>query len=126
MAGRTDGLIKTFRAAGPVAPRRIVKLGAADDLVLAAAAAGDASIGVSQELGADAGEPLDVALDGIGEVTLGGNVERGDQLTSDAEGRAITAAPAAGVAVRTIGTALASGVAGDIAPLIIERGVVRG
>lgn len=126
MAGRTDGLIKTFRAAGAIAPRRIVTFGAADNAVVQADAAADALLGVTQELGAAPGEPVDVALSDIGEVTLGGNVARGDKLTSDAQGRAITAASGAGVVIRTIGTALASGVAGDVAPLIIERTIVRG
>lgn len=126
MAGRTDGLIKNFRATAAVAAFTIVKFGADDVSVVVSAAAADASIGVTIELDAAAGQRVDVAMSDIGDVRYGGNVARGDLLTSDGQGRAITAAPGAGVVMRTIGTAMVSAVLGDIGPMMIERGQIRG
>lgn len=126
MAGRNDGLIKSFKAATAIAAHRIVKFGAADTEASLATAAADLSIGLSIEIDAAIGERVDVAMSDIGDVTYGGNVTRGDMLTADATGRAITAAPAANAAMRTIGIALVSAVAGDIGPCRIAPGLIRG
>lgn len=126
MAGRTDGLIKNFRAPAPIAAWTIVKFGASDIDVATAVAAGDASIGVTGELAAAAGERVDVHMSDIADVRYGGNVAAGAPLTSDAQGRAITAAPGAGVKMRTIGFALASGVVGDVSPARIIPGLITG
>lgn len=127
MAGRTDGLIKNYRAgAAGVAPFTIVKPGASDVEAVPAAGTGDAAIGVSGELAAAAGERCDVHMSDIADVRLGGPVTRGDLLTSDAQGRAIAAAPGAGAKVRMIGLALVSGVLGDIAPVRILPGQITG
>jgi len=128
MAGRTDGLIKNFRATVAIPARTIVKFGASDlDIVISAIAA-DASIGVTGELDAAAGERADVHMGDIVEVRYGGNVTRGDPLTTaaDGSGRAVTAAPGAGVKVRLIGFAMASGVADDIAAARWAPGVMTG
>lgn len=124
MAGRTDGLIKNFTAPAAIAARTIVKFGAADNAVATAAAAADLLIGVTGEVPAAAGERCDVHLGGIVEVRYGGNVARGNLLTSDATGRAIAAAPAAGTTARTIGVALSSGVADDIGVALFVPGLV--
>lgn len=126
MAGRTDGLIKNFRASGAIAPWLIVKPGASDTQVAVAAASGDALIGVSSEIAAEDGQRCDVMMSDIADVRYGANVTRGDLLTSDANGRAITAAPAAGVKMRTIGFALISAVAGDVGPARIVPGQITG
>lgn len=126
MAGRTDGLIKNFRAGAAVAPYRIVKFGASDVQVVTAAGAGDALVGVSSEIAADANERIDVMMNRIADVRYGGNVTRGDLLTSDAQGRAITAAPGAGVKMRTIGQALVNAVADDIGSAHIVPGQITG
>lgn len=126
MAGRTDGLIKSFRAPAAIAARTIVKFGAADDSVATATAAADMSIGVTGELAAAAGERCDIHMNDIAEVRYGGAVTRGDPLTADGTGRAITAAPGAGVKVRIIGFAMASGAADDIAPARIAPGMFTG
>lgn len=112
---RVDGLIINFNAGAAVAPYRIVKFGAGDKLAVQASAATDLSIGVSDQLGAVAvGDPMDVIRSGIAEVEYGGNVTRGQPLTSDADGKAVAAAPATGASVRIIGYAEVSGVSGDI------------
>lgn len=124
--GRTDGLIKSLLAGAAIAARHIVKFGADDDTVVTAAAATDAPIGVTSEIDAALGEPCDVMLSGLAEVVYGGNVAGGDLLTSDANGAAVTAAPAAGVNNRVIGVAMASGVAGDIGLVLLQPGSVQG
>lgn len=126
MARRTDGLIKNFKAEAAVSKFRIVKFGAADEQALQAAAVGDAMFGVSLELDAAIGEPFDVALSGLADVVYGGNVARGDFLTSDANGKAVAAAPAAGVNNRVIGIAMVSGVLDDIGVVDLAPGRIQG
>ncbi|WP_426255414.1 hypothetical protein [Sphingomonas sp. DC2300-3] len=126
MAGRTDGLIKTFRAGAAIAPYLFVKFGADDQSVVPAAAATDDILGSNVELAAAQGERIDVALGGLPEIRLGGPVARGRPITSDAAGRAVEAAPAAGVRVRIAGFALSTGVAGDIVAYRAAPGFVTG
>jgi hypothetical protein len=119
-------LRKNYTAGGAIAARRIVKPGAADGAVLQAAAATDALIGVCGSIGPASGERVDVVKSGIAEVEFGGNVTRGDPLTSDGSGKAVTAAPGAGSNVRIIGYAEVSGVSGDIGDALIAPGVMQG
>lgn len=123
MARRTDGLIKGFRAGAAVAARRIVRFGASDISVTQASTALARAIGVSVELAADIGEPVDVALSGITDVDYGGAVARGDFLTSDADGRAV---PAVTAGARIVGQAMVSGVAGDIGSVHLAKSVRPG
>jgi hypothetical protein len=125
-AGRTDGLIKTFKAAAAIAAHRFVKFGADDNSVVQAAGANDAIIGVSGELPVVPGEPVDVHLSDLADVTYGGNVGRGDLLTSDADGKAVAAAPAAGVNNRTGGMATRDGVANDVGTALVLPGRIQG
>lgn len=122
---RNEGLAKTLIAGAAVAARRIVKFGSGDTAVIQAAAATDLSIGVS-DLGAASAEYCDVIIDGIALVEYGGNVTRGDKLTADADGKAVTAAPAAGVNAQIIGIAMLSGVSGDIGSARIAPSVMQG
>jgi len=119
------GLTKSYATGGAVAGYRIVKY-SADETVVQGAAATDLSIGVSARLGAASGERCDVVRTGITEVEFGGNVARGAKLTSDADGKAVTAAPAQGVNNQIIGIAEVSGVAGDIGSLLIAPSVMQG
>lgn len=120
------GLIKTFTAETAVAPYRAVKHGTADTNVVQGAASTDALIGVSGQLGVDAGKRVDVTLSDTAEIEFGGAVTRGDWLTSDANGKAITAAPAAGVNTNVLGRAMVSGVAGDIGDILLAPGRIQG
>lgn len=109
-------LILTFTAGAAIAAKTLVKFGSANGTVVPASAATDAIIGIT-ELGADnAGDRIDVTLSGIEEVKYGGTVDRGDLLTSDANGAAVKAAVAGN---RIIGYALESGVSGDITGVMI-------
>lgn len=123
---RNEGLQKTLIAGAAVNKNRIIKFGGADTTAVQAAASTDLLIGVSDNLGASSGEPFDVIVDGIALVQYGGNVTRGQKLTSDADGRAIAAAPAAGVNAQIIGIAMVSGVSGDIGSVLIAPGAVQG
>lgn len=121
------GLTKTFTAEAAVTRRRIVKFGAADGSVLMGAAATDKIIGVS-DMSADVpiNDRCEVRLTGIAEIEFGGAVTRGDPITSDGTGRAVTAAPAAGVNNRIIGFAMVSGVLGDIGDVFLDLGLMQG
>lgn len=124
---RNQGLTKNYVAGGVIAAFRIVKFGANDGEVLQAAAATDLSIGVTDRTYPEAvGERVEITRTGIAEVEYGGAVTRGQKLTSDASGRAIVAAPAAGANVQILGTAEVSGVLGDIGSLLIAPSVMQG
>lgn len=124
----TPTLIRNFVAGtGGIGQNRIARFGAADGEVVASAAAADAHIGVCiQPGGSLAGQRVDIALDGIVEVIAGGTITRGAVLTSDANGAAVTAAPAAGVNNRVLGIAMVSAVAGDIFPVLLKGASIQG
>lgn len=119
-------LLKNYTAEAAAAAFRIAKHGSADGQVLQAAAATDALLGVYDSVAPAAGERVDVVKAGIADVEYGGVVTRGAPLTSDASGRAVVAAPAAGSNVRIIGFAEVAGVLGDIGSVHIALGVMQG
>jgi len=120
------GLIKNLTAEGTIAPRRIVKPGANDYGVVQGAAATDSLIGVTGELGAASGDDVDVILTGIVDLEFGGAVTRGGEVTSDASGKGVAAAPGAGTNNRIIGIALVTAASGDIAPVLLAQGLKQG
>lgn len=121
------GLIKAYIAAAVIAPFRICKPSGTGNEVVQAAAATDLSIGVTGEVGAAAiGDTVDLVRTGLADVEYGGNVTRGQELTSDADGKAIAAAPGAGVNHRVIGIAEVAGAAGDIGKFLIAPSVKQG
>jgi len=93
-----------------------------------AAAAGDALIGIADNLGqATIGARVDVQQEGIGEVEAGAAVTRGAILMSDGSGRGITGTAAGGTNYGVIGRALANaGGAGEIIPVAISIGQAQG
>lgn len=111
-------LIKSYRAAGAVGGRRIVKFAGAGTIAPAAAAT-DLMVGVSDMLDAADGALADVIMTGSAEIVLGGAVTRGAPVTADAAGAGVTAASGAGNIA--IGYALMSGVAGDIIDVALSR-----
>lgn len=118
-------LIKSYDAGAAVTARRIVKF-SADGVVIHGAAATDSLVGVTGQLDAASGDRVDVTRTGMALVEFGGNVTRGDKLTSDANGKAVTAAPATGVNNQIIGIAEVSGVDGDIGSLLISPSTMQG
>ncbi|WP_028588344.1 DUF2190 family protein [Desulfocurvus vexinensis] len=116
------GIYKTKLAGSVIPPYVLVAHGAQDGAVALATVATDALCGVTQELGADAvGDPVDVCKGGLPEIRLGGDVVRGDPLTSDTEGRAIKATVSGS---RIIGFAEVSGAEDDIVPFLFAPGVL--
>ena len=92
----------------------------------AASASTDELVGVFQHTTSAADEAVRVMLSGITRVKLGGTVVRGGWATSDADAKAVAAAPAAGVNASVIGRFMASGVDGDIVPLLLAPGRIQG
>ena len=113
-------LTENFTAGAAIAPFRICKPGASDGLAVQAAAVGDFSFGVSDSLGAAINERVDIHTMGVVDVEYGAAVTRGALLTSDADGKAVTAV----ATNRTIGVARVSGVAGDIGKALLAPGTV--
>jgi hypothetical protein len=104
-------LIKTFRAAAAIPRHRIVNLGSANDIVQQSTAAGNLHMGVTTELDVVANERVDVVLAGLTQIVAGAAIARGALVTSDASGRAVTAA----TTNRVIGQALTdAAAAGDL------------
>lgn len=114
------GFTKNYTASGAIGSRRIVKF-SADSVVTLATAAADLQIGVTApNIDVADGERVDVQRNGLVEVVYGGNVTRGQWLTADGTGAAVTCAPGAGAAAQSIGKAEISGVAGDFGLVMIS------
>ena len=119
-------LQKNYVAGGAIPAFTIVKL-SSDTAVVAAAAVADFLIGVSGDIAAASGERCDVTLAGIANVLAGAAITRGALLTTDASGRAVTAAPAAGTNNRIIGVALESaGAANEVIRVALSQGSFQG
>lgn len=117
---------KAFVASGAINPYRIVRLTSAD-LVEQAAAVGNTLIGVNSDLAIVSGERVEVMLVGIAWVEAGAAIAVGLPVTTDSVGRAVAAAPAAGVNNRIIGFALEAAVAaGDQIRVLLSPGQVQG
>jgi len=139
MIGQTSGIEKSAKCTAAIATAyTIAKFGSDDNTLSPAAAATDSLIGLFQHTTAEAGEEVRVLMSGISRVVLGGTVTRGNRLTSDANGKAVSATrhthtentaasytqnatTQAASAVNTIGIALASGVSGDIIPVLLRQ-----
>lgn len=122
-----EGLVRTYLAGAVINKNRVVKFDTSDSTVVQAAAVGDLSIGVCDNMGATAaGDPVDVILSGIANVEYGGTITRGAKLTVDSVGRVVSAAPSAGANNQVIGIAMLSGVIGDIGKVHINPCTVQG
>jgi hypothetical protein len=120
------GLTKNYNAGAAVLKRRFIKFGADDKTVLQAAAATDLIVGASTDVDTVTGETTDVIVSGIALLQAGGAVTRGQEVTSDANGKAVAAAPGAGVNNRVGGIAMASAVLDDWFPVLIAPSVKQG
>lgn len=119
-------LNRNYTAGGAIAAFRIVKCGSNDGEVVQAAAATDFLMGVCESVGPASGERCDIVKAGVADVEFGGTVTRGGPVTSDANGKAVAAAPGAGTNNRIIGFAEVSAVSGDIASILIAPGLMQG
>lgn len=118
---------KNYLTAAAIAAYTIVKPDAAAGKVIAAAAGADKAFGVTTDVDAVLGERADVIHLGEAKVVAGAAFAAGDLLMSDAAGRAIVAAAAAGVNVRTVGYAREAATAlGDIVEIVVQPGVFQG
>jgi hypothetical protein len=125
MIGQTTILEKSAKAGAAITAYTIAKYGADDDTLLPGAAVSDLLIGVFQHDALITTE-VRVMLLGVTRVKIGGTVTRGNPITSDASGQGVVAAPATGVNNRIIGFAMASGVTGDIIPVLLSQSVMQG
>jgi hypothetical protein len=113
--------IKTYSAGADIPARTIVKFSAANTVVPASAAT-DKIIGITSEVPAVSGGPVDVVREGLVEVICGGILAQGDFVTSDASGYAVKCNPAAANTARYIGVSESVTAAGDIALVFLVPG----
>lgn len=116
---RNDGLIKSFYAEGTLAGRKLVTFGTGKLKVKQATAATDALLGITTQIGSESNGRVDVIFSGITEAIAGGNISKGEVLTSDGNADVITATQASD---RVIGIALEDAVAGDFVSVLIAQG----
>lgn len=88
---------------------------ASDGQIDPVASAGGRGIGVLQDKPDAAGKAACVAVAGVSMVVAGGNVTVGHNVQSDNAGKAITAASGDYI----LGIALATGVSGDVIPVLL-------
>ncbi|MEE8574041.1 MAG: DUF2190 domain-containing protein [Thermodesulfobacteriota bacterium] len=125
--GVTAGIEKAAKCTAAIATQYLIaKFGADDNTLSQAAASTDELVGVFQHVTAAADATARIMFTGITNVKLGGTVARGDNCTSDAAGKGVKAAPATGVNANIVGKFLASGVDGDIVPMLLGPGVMQG
>lgn len=118
-------LTKSYSAGAAVAASRFVKHGAADGAAIQATDASVAILGVSEQLGAASGQPVDVVKVGLAYLELGaGGCTRGNVLIPDANGKGIAATVVAGTEQHAGAIAEISGSAGDIIPVQVIAGTV--
>lgn len=110
-------LRKSFVAGGVIPEGAIVMFGADDDTVVVGTAATDLLIGVASHTAAS-GERVEIDLAGITYVKLGGNVVRGNDITSGAGGVGVALSAAATIK-SSVGRAMASGAANDLCPVML-------
>lgn len=118
--------IRNYVTDSALNPSTLVCFSTTDMHVTAATGPTSELIGVSDELPHNAGDRVDVIRSGPTLVQYGGTVNRGDWLTANATGQAVTAAPAAGTNNPVIGRAEVAGVAGDIVEIILAVGQIQG
>jgi hypothetical protein len=91
MSGK-PGFYRSYVAESVIPPYRMACFGVAAGSATQAVDGSKFLCGVTQIVGADAiGDQVDICRDGLPEVQYGGVVTKGDPLTSDADGKAITA-----------------------------------
>jgi hypothetical protein len=121
------GLVKNYTCSEAIKPYRIVAIDGATELISTAVSGAVSIIGVTGVVGSNAeGERVDIYKDDVQTVEFGGDVEAGDPLTADAQGRAIAANPAADTTVRLIGFAEETGGVGVRGQVHINIQTLRG
>lgn len=119
MIGKHTDFNHSFVAGGTIAKDTIVKFGADADTVVVGAAATDKLIGVALEA-VVVGERVEVQMNGVAEIKLGGTVAFGDDVTSGAAGVGVKLTAAVTIK-SSIGRAMGGGVTGDIISVEIGK-----
>ena len=114
-------LFRGYTAEAAVAGHLIVKPGTADGTCTLATAATDLLLGTADKLDKTVGEVVDVAMEPLAKVVLGGTVVRGQALTTNAAAKAVATTTAGN---RIIGFAETSGVADDVITYLRAPGVL--
>ena len=117
-------MIHTFKTTAAAIGAFLIVKGASGNLISAATAATDSLIGTTDSLGAEASTECGIALEGVGQVKLGGTVNFGDFITADSASKGVAAAPTNSTNQRTIGQALEDGVSGDIIRYRVSPGIM--
>ncbi|MBQ4864387.1 hypothetical protein J8L98_22095 [Pseudoalteromonas sp. MMG013] len=110
------GLIRNFEATNEILPNRIVVVDTGDFMAAQATGVADNALGVTEQ-GTDNHLRVDVVMDRIAPVELGGVFFGGEWAVSDAEGRAIPfdkATFAEDDTINIVGKVLETGDAGTI------------
>ncbi len=120
-------LTLSYEASAAVTGRRFVMASEPSTSSRVALATGNTSpiVGVSDAMGAAAGEMCDVHVGGFVDIILGGTVTARQPLTSDANGAAVGVVGASGQTRRIGGYAEAPGVAGDIIRCQVAPGIIQ-
>jgi hypothetical protein len=108
------GLIKTFVADGEIIMDRFVAIGS-DGKVSQADSDSKYIVGVTDRLGCDDGDCIDVVLSGIVEVKAGGSITAPALVTSSANGEAVTATGGDQV----VGLAITSASSGEVVSVLL-------
>ena len=103
------GMTIPLTASAAVTGRRILKMTGSKQAAHAVAS-NERAFGVA-EFDTPAGQPLGVLVTGVVKITAGAAVAAGSYICADAQGRAVAAAPAAGVNAFCIGLAIESAAA---------------
>jgi len=111
-----------MKAGAAIGARKICQITGNNQAAQAVAASLDL-VGVSGSRAVAANDTVEVALSGIAEVELGGNVAAGAWVTADANGDAVaTTGDDAGV----VGICIVGGADGDIGEVLIAPGTFSG
>lgn len=126
MAQQTPGLVKTFACAdnanNAIAANIVVVVDASNGGVKRSGAATTGFVGVSIEA-ADTNNFVAVQTTGIVQITAGGTISKGDYISSDANGKAVTATAVAfgGTTVsQVIGIAMNAATSGNLVDVLIQ------
>lgn len=132
-AKRSPGKLISLASQAAIPDGAVVVIGTADlscALPAGASPTGVALLGLAVRDGGGSyasGDTVDVCVEGIYAGVADGTITRGDRVTSGGtDGGLITAAPSAGTNCTVVGVALASAVAGDRFPVLIQHGVMQG
>ncbi|MBL8909865.1 MAG: DUF2190 family protein [Archangium sp.] len=111
-------------ASAAITRRRFVRFTAANFVATQVAAASEIADGVATESQATVGGALEVQTDGIALMEAGAAIAAGAEVTSDASGRAITAASGNVAHGKMVGPA--AGAAGEFIQIKLKTPNVRG